>query len=181
VCCVSRLVEACRLICRVRCTYSVPPTLVIVHVFLIPTYPRIGVCSIYSMVLVASCGMLKVIPKLCYSNSLAKMRFWRFLHLLQRRRVWVTVLRRSPHLQRGASDVRSLLINKESSRPIFSVRSCFGSALSRFLSSRGVAAPPWWVWTCVCRAVFFVIPSCANPLPLCLRLAPTSDCSSEWM
>ncbi|KAH8637736.1 hypothetical protein IG631_05506 [Alternaria alternata] len=136
---------------------------------------------IYSMALVASYVVLRMLSKLCCSDSLAKMQFRRFLHLLQRRRVWATVLRRSPQLQQELVMSGAYKSGRESSRPIFSVRSCIGSALCHLMSFRGVATPPWWVWTCVCCVVFFVIPPCASSLPLCLRLAPTSQCLSEWI
>jgi hypothetical protein len=85
VCCDSRLIEARCLICRVRCTYSLPPTLGVVYVSLIPTCPRICVCSIYSMALMASCGVLRIVLRLCRPERLAKMRFRRSLCFLQRR------------------------------------------------------------------------------------------------
>jgi hypothetical protein len=52
----SRLVEALCLVYRVRYTYSLPLALGVVGASLIPTCPRLCVCSIYSIALVASCG-----------------------------------------------------------------------------------------------------------------------------
>jgi hypothetical protein len=86
------------------------------------------------MALVASCGVLRMVLRLCRLDRLAKMRFQRSLYLLQRRRTWVTVCRLSPQLQRGLVTVGTCLLKRKSLRPIFSVRSCTSSALSRLLS-----------------------------------------------
>jgi hypothetical protein len=124
VCCVSRLIETRCLVCRVRCTYSLPPTLGVVYASLIPTCPRICVCSMYSMALVASCGVLRMVLRLCRPERLAKMRFRRSLYLLQRRMTWATVCRLSPQLQRGLVTVGTCRLKRKSLSPIFSVRSC---------------------------------------------------------
>lgn len=64
-CCISKIVEARCLVCRVRCTYNFPPKRGVVCTSLIPTCPRICVCFVYSMTLVASCGVLKIALRLC--------------------------------------------------------------------------------------------------------------------
>jgi hypothetical protein len=63
----------------------------VVYVSLIPTRPRICICSIYSMALVASCGVLRMVLRLFRPDRLAKMRLRRSLYLLQLRRTWATV------------------------------------------------------------------------------------------
>jgi hypothetical protein len=111
-----------------------PPTLGVVYVSLIPTCPRICVYSIYSMALVASCGMLRMVLRLCRPERLAKMRFRRSLYLLQRRMTWAKVCRLSPQLQPGLVMFGTCRLKRKSLSPIFSVRSCTSSALSRLLS-----------------------------------------------
>ena len=82
--CTSRLVEASCLVCRICCIYSLPLVLGIVCASLIPTCLRICVCSIYLMALVASCGSLRVVLRLCRPDRLAKMRFRRDTVLSQK-------------------------------------------------------------------------------------------------
>ena len=77
--CTSRLVEALCLVCSVRCTYSLSPALGVVRAPLIPTCPRICVCSMYLMALVASCGSPRIALRLCRLERWSKMRFWRSL------------------------------------------------------------------------------------------------------
>jgi hypothetical protein len=132
--CDSRRLEALCLVCRVLRTYSLPPALGVVCVSLIPTCPRICVCSIYSMALVASRGVLRMVLRLCRPERLAKMRFRRSLCWLQWRRTWATVCRLSPQLQPGLVMSGTCRLKRKSLRPIFSVRSCASSALSRLLS-----------------------------------------------
>jgi hypothetical protein len=86
------------------------------------------------MALVASCGVLRIVLRLCRPERLAKMRFRRSLYLLQRRMTWATVCRLSPQLQPGLVMSGTCRLKKKSLSPIFSVRSCTSSALSRLLS-----------------------------------------------
>jgi hypothetical protein len=96
------------------------------------------------MALVASCCVLRMVPRLCLPDRLAKMRFRRSLYLLRRRMMWATVCRLSPQLQRGLVTVGTCRLKRKSLRPIFSVRSCTSSALSLLLSL---------LWSC---STFFV-------------------------
>jgi hypothetical protein len=131
VCCVSWLVEALCLICRVRCTHRLPPTVGVVYVFLIPTWPKICVCFIYSMALVASCGVLRTVQSMCQPDGLAKMRFQMSSCHLPRRRSWTTVCRLWPHSQCELVTPGTLRSKSKSLSPMFSMHDCTSSALSR--------------------------------------------------
>jgi hypothetical protein len=68
-----RLIETQCLVYCVRYTYSLPLTLSIVYISLIPTYLRICVCSIYLIALVASYSVLRIVLRRCYLERLVKM------------------------------------------------------------------------------------------------------------
>jgi len=105
-----------------------PPMLGVVYVFLIPTCPRICVCFIYSMALVASCGVLRIVQSLCPPDGLAKMRFQVSSCHLQRGRLWATICRLS---QRELVTSGTLRSKGKSLSQIYSVHDCTNSALSR--------------------------------------------------
>jgi hypothetical protein len=106
----------------------------VVYVSLIPARPRTCVCFVYSMALVARCGVLRMVLRQRRPDTLAKMRFRRSSYLLQRRRMWATVCRLSPQLHVGLVTVGTPRLKRKSLSPIFSVRSCTSRALCRLLS-----------------------------------------------
>ncbi|KAF1923271.1 uncharacterized protein M421DRAFT_327630 [Didymella exigua CBS 183.55] len=133
--CTSRLVEArVPRVLRLQYLQSSPSARLSSSFLRSPFCPRICVCSTYWMALVASCGVLRMARMLSRPDRLAKMRFRRFLRLLQWRRMWATVCRLAPQSQRGLLTSGTLRAKRKSLKPIFSVRSCTSSALSRLVS-----------------------------------------------
>ena len=133
--CTSRLVEA-RLprVLRLQYLQSPPSAQLSSSRLRSPFCPRICVCSTYSMALVASCGVPRMVRMLSRPDRLAKIRSRRCLRLLQWRRICATVCRLAPQSQRGLVTSGTLRAKRKSLSPIFSVRSCTSSALSRLVS-----------------------------------------------
>jgi hypothetical protein len=130
--CTFRLVEAWSpRIVRLQYLQSPPSARLLYTRLRSPCCPRICVWSIYSMALVASCGVLRMARMLSRPDRLAKKRFRRFLCLLQWRRMCATVCRLATQSQRGLVTSGTLRAKRKSLNPIFSVRSCTSSALSR--------------------------------------------------
>jgi hypothetical protein len=133
--CTSRLVEA-RLprVLRLQYLQSSPSARLSSTRLRSPFCPRICVCSTYWMALVASCGVFRMVWRLSCPDRLVKMRFWRFLRLLQWRRMCATVCRLAPQSQQGLVTSGTLRAKRKLLNLIFSVRSCTSSALSRLVS-----------------------------------------------
>ena len=69
------------------------------------------------MALVASCGVLRMVLRLCRPDRLAKRQFRRSSYLLQRNRTWATVCRLSPQLQPGLVTFNTHWQKKKSLNP----------------------------------------------------------------
>ena len=110
----------------ILCFASVVPSILpqhsaVVCAFQIPFCPRICVCSMYSIDLVASCGLLKIARRSSRPVRLPRMRFRVSLYIARWRSMCATVSRLSPHGQRGMVTSGTFRVNRKSLSTYFPV------------------------------------------------------------
>lgn len=126
--------EVFRLVCRISYTFGLPAELGVVYSSLIPIGPRIIICTICSIALIAACNLVQDGPEVVSSRKVARYPVSVVLERPAAEDHMSDGLASLSAIATRAVDAWHVSAEEDVLSPIFSDRSCTSSALLRFLS-----------------------------------------------